>query len=177
MGTDLWVANLTTMQNINKLIVFCLSLLFGISIEANAQQINVSGQKSDAQFVFLNFHITKTNSHPDGEISLISQKVVKGTLKPLNIFVHTGSTNKYQITLKNSSGEIVSQTEFANPLEEELEYPGENGMIGRVTITKTEADFTVRMPYSPNSASIVIKKDGDTEQVLSITSQITPTKQ
>ncbi len=164
------------MQIINKLIVFCFVLLLGIVEQVHSQQVTTSENKTDAQFVFLNFHITKTNSNPNGEIRLVSHKVVKGTLKPINLFTHTGETNKYQITLKSNSGKVTSQTEIVNPLKEELEYPGENGTIGRVTIEKTEADFMVRLPYSSDCVSAIIKTDDGIEQVFSISSKLTPGK-
>lgn len=161
-------------MSINKLTAFCFILLFGIIVQAHSQQITTSEQNTNAQFVFLNFHITKTNSNPNGEVQLVSHKVVKGSLKPINLFIHTSDTNKYHITLKNNSGKVISQTEFANPLKEELEYPGENGTIGRVTIEKTEADFMVRLPYSSDCVSATIKTDDEIEQVFSISSKLTP---
>lgn len=153
-----------------------ISLFIGIAIEAHCQTLSVSESKTNEQFVFLNFHISKTPSNPKGEIHLVSKKVVDGKIKQLNKIVPAQETGKLLVSLKNSSGRIISQTEIYNPLEEELEYPGENGKIGRVTIQKSEADFSVRLPYSTDCTSVSVKLYGEAEQHISISSRLNTDK-
>ena len=130
------------------------------------------------KMICLSVHVTKTAAHPEGEWTVTSQTIVAGKLKFGNDTSSAhGRKGQWAVTLKNKAGKVVAQAIVNNPLEERAEYINENGQMEEAVVNKTEADISVRLPYTAECQTGDIKMFKEDKRPVTISSlTLTPGK-
>jgi hypothetical protein len=152
--------------------LFCFSVY-----SQNTDSPNVQATGSE-KMICLTLHVTKTAAHPEGEWTVTKQTVVEGKLKFIgDTSIARGRKGQWAVALRNKTGKMVAQAIVNNPLDEHAEYINESGQMEDVVVNKTEADISIRLPYTADCQTSEIKMFKEDKSPVTISSlTLTPGK-
>jgi hypothetical protein len=141
-----------------QIVSFSASFFLLFIFSCKSTQIKSTQKKNDKE-PQIGFYYFEASRSPTSvvKVSLIKQKIVKGTLKGIfetTIYSDEWKDNNWLITLFDSNKKKLIQQQIHNPLIEIIEFINKKGSFEKRIIYHDKKEFVIRIPYN-NSIKII----------------------
>lgn len=118
-------------------------------------------ETGETEMLFLVLSSYRDAAQAGGQnVRIVLQKRLPGAAKRLPEPQIVPAGNYLVCSFLDESQKVLDTQTVEDPLFASMEYPDDNGTMGRVQLNKTEAEFVLRTPYDPALRYLRVEKPG-----------------